>query len=245
MRIFNLERLLSAGLLSAALLAAVPQQAATQSDVQKLYEDLIRSPIIPPRDAESIEADLNHTKLEAQQSGRVIGEAEARVREADGWISAEKREIDSVKRKVDAAKKDRREPDRLQLESQRKQLELVAEYLRRTREVRESEVEQAKAQKDVLDADLNVFNAELELRKEAEILKRTAADDPTLGRQTLAVAKSSESTLRLMKISADKRADVARRSAQIADRRVDLVQSRNKLLSEDRIKKLAEQQKEQ
>jgi len=70
-------------------------------------------------------------------------------------------------------------------------------------------------------------------------MKKGQPDAPDFAKTVLEAAQAGEATLQLMKTMADKNTDVAGKMKRLADRRVGLVQARNKLLSEDRIRRAA------
>ena len=86
---------------------------------------------------------------------------------------------------------------------------------------------------------MKVYEAELGLKNRVEAMNKGEASDPDFVKTTIDAAQEGEATLRLMKALAEKNADVAGRMKQLADRRVSLVQARNKLLSEQRIRNAA------
>jgi len=233
-------------LVISACLASLPFGAAAQEEsgeAKKFYEELITAPIVPPREVEAIQSDLDNAKKEVQESDKAIADANARVMQASGWIATQKKEIDAMKPKIEAAKKEKRDADKLMLEAQKKQLELVADYLGKTKDVRDSEVDLAKAQKDLAESQVKVYEAELDLRKKAESLNNASISDPNLSSLALEASRAAENTLTLMKTMADKNSSVAGRMTKVADRRVSLVQARNKLMTEDRIRNVIERNK--
>jgi hypothetical protein len=81
----------------AALVATVPvlvaQQAGEDAQAKKFYEDLIQAPIVPTRIAADIQSDLSAAEDDMQQVDKAIPEAQARVKEAEGWLATQKGEI--------------------------------------------------------------------------------------------------------------------------------------------------------
>jgi hypothetical protein len=94
-----------------------------------------------------------------------------------------------------------------------------------------------------VDAEIKVYEAELDMRKKADSLKNSTPSDPNLSGLALEATRAAENTLMLVKARADQNAIVAGRMTKVADRRVDLGQARNKLLTEDRTRKAVEQGK--
>ena len=227
-------------LLILVFLIMLPSAATAQEsseDSNRFYEALIRAPILPQRDAEAIQSDLENKQRQITQSEKAITDAEAQVNEAKGWISTQKKEIDALKAKIKTAKKEKRDADKVIMEGQKKQLELVADYLKKTKEVRDSELDLAKSQKDLMNAEAEVYEAELDLRKKADSLMSSTPSDPNLPGLALEATQAAENTLMLIRAMADKDESVAGRIKKIAERRVDLVKARNRLLTEDRIRK--------
>jgi chromosome segregation ATPase len=213
--------------------------AGNDAQAKKFYEDLIKSPIIPQRSADAVRADLDDGGKKLLAADTAIADAQGRIKEAEGWLATNKSEMDALKAKINTAKKEKRESDKVTLEGQQKQLDLVDEYLKKTKDLRDAELDIAKAQKELVSAQTNVCKAEEELRKQSEGIKSVGPTDPNLTKTVLAAASAGESTAKVMKALADKNQDYAGRLTRLADRRIDLVQARNKLLSEDRIRSFA------
>jgi chromosome segregation ATPase len=157
----------------APILAA--QQPAT-SDAQKFYESLIRTPIVPQRDAGDIQEDLNAAGKRMQQTDKAADQAQARIKESEGWLATQKREMDALKDKTNAAKKEKREADKLTLEAQQKQMELVEDYLKKTKSIREAELDVAKAQKDLINSEMKAFRSESDLKDKVDRVKSAAPE---------------------------------------------------------------------
>jgi len=221
----------------AVALAAFSQQPAAE----KFYEELITTPVVPQRDREDIRGDLEAAERQLQQINKTISDYQARKKEAAGWVTTQRAEIEDLSKQVKAAKKEKREADRLTLDAQRKQLELVRDYLRQMSRIRDVELSVAQAQKDVVNSEIKVYQAELDLKNRVDAIGKGQASDPDFVKITIEAARAGETTLRLMKELADKNANVAGRMKQLADGRVNLVQARNKLLSEERIRNAAAQ----
>ncbi len=74
-------------LLIAAFWAMLPFTAAAQEggrEGSKFYEELIRSPIVPQREAEVIQSDLDAAKKQLEGCDKAISDSGAKVKEADG-----------------------------------------------------------------------------------------------------------------------------------------------------------------
>jgi chromosome segregation ATPase len=225
-------------------LAVLPSATASQESNEQtsdFYEAIIRAPIVPQRDEEAIKSDLENAKKQIQQCDKSIKDAETKVSEAKGWIDTLKKEVDGLNDQIKMAKKEKRDADKLTFEAQKKQLELVEDYLKKMKNVRDGELDLAKSHKDLMNAEAQAYEAELDLRKKADSLKNSRPSDPDLSKLAMEATQAAENTLRLMKTMAGKNADVAGRLTNIADRRVELVQARNKLVTEDRIRKVVEQ----
>jgi len=224
---------------AATVPAFTQEPASTPVSGEKFYEELIRTPIVPQRSTEDIQADTSAAEKDMHQIDKSIAGAQARVKEAEGWIATQKTEIEALKKQADTAKKEKREADKLMLEAQRKQLELVQDYLKQMIEIREAELDLAKSQKDLVNAEMKVYQAERDLAKKADAMKKGQPAGPDFTKTVLEAAQAGEATLQLMKTMADKNADVAGKMNRLANKRVGLVQARNKLLSEERIRRAA------
>jgi hypothetical protein len=172
-----------------------------------------------------------------QDVDKGVAGAQARIKEADGWLATQKAETDGMKAKLEAAKKDKREADKITLEGQLKQMDLVDEYLKKTKDIRVSELDLAKSQKELVGAQTKALQAELEMNRKVDSIKTAGAAG--LSKTVIDAAQAGENTLRLMKAMAEKNEEVIAQMKKLADRRIDLAQARNKLLSEDRIRAVA------
>ena len=200
------------------------------------YEDLIRTPMVPQRPVEDIWGDLTAADEEMRQADMDIADAKAGVKETERWLAALEREMDAVKAGIHAAKKEKLDADQLTLGGQLNQLELVEEFLKKTRVVRDAEVDLAQFQKDLVSAEVKVYQAELDLKRRAEAIQSAGPESTDLAKIVLDAAHEGENVLKLMKARADRNEDAAGRMTRLADRWIDLAQARNKLLTEDRIR---------
>ena len=182
---------------------------------------------------------MNAAEKRSQQLDKAIDQAQARVKESEGWITTQKTEQDALKTKINAAKKEKREPDKLALEAQQKQLDLVEDYLKKWKAIREAELDVAKAQKDLVDSEMKVYRSEADLKKKVDDMRSAGPENPNLGKIVLEGTKAGEDTLKQMETMASKNEDVAGRMKRLSQRRLELAQARNKLLSEDRIRGVA------
>jgi hypothetical protein len=231
-------------LAAACVLAMAPVLAAQQSPgadapAKKFYEDLVRTPIIPQRSAGNIQDDLKTAEKNTHEVDKAIADTQARIKESEVWLATNKSETDGLKAKLNVAKKEKREADKITLEGQLKQLDLVDEYLKKTREIRGAELDLAKSQKELVGAQIKVYQGELDLNKKTDAIKNAGPAAANLSKTVLDAAQAGENTLKLMKTMTDKNEDVVGQMKRLADRRIDLVQARNKLLSEDRIRSIA------
>lgn len=214
------------------------------AEAKEFYEELIRTPIVPQRSSGDIKDDLSVAEKDMQQVDAAIAESQERIKEAQGWLATQKKEIDRLKDKIKAAKKDKREADKLTLEAQKKQLELVEEYLKKTKEIRDAELDYNRAQKEKVGAEIKVYQGELDLKNRVDAIRNSAPEDPNLSRIVFDAAQAGENVLKLIKTMADKNKNVSDRMKKLADRRIKLAQARNKLLSEERIRQAAEKIRE-
>jgi len=158
-------------------LPAYPQ-AEDAGGAGKFYEELIRSPIVPARPADQIKEDLRRAEEDKKRADTVITDAQAREKQASGWIKQHKDEIKTARDRVKAAKKEKRESDFILLEAEQKQLTLVEDYLKTMAAVRKTEVNQGRAMKNVAEAERQAFSSELELRGKIETWTKSSADSP-------------------------------------------------------------------
>jgi chromosome segregation ATPase len=225
--------------LAFAALCAAQQPSGEDAQAKKFYEDLIKAPIVPLRNTEDIQEDLKAADKQSKQVDKAVSDAQARITEADGWLATHKHEMDGLKAKLQAAKKEKREADKVTLEGQLKQLDLVEDYLKKTKSIREAERDLAKSQKELVGAGTKVFQGELDLNKKVESIRNADPTSPDLTKIVLEATQAGENTLQAMKTLADTGEDVASRMKRLAERRLELAQARNKLLSEDRIRRAA------
>lgn len=224
----------------APVLPAQPAPAAADPN-KKFYEDLIKTPIVPQRSADLIQGDLKTAQNNLQELDKAIADAQNGIKESEGWLAANKKEVDGLKAKLDAAKKEKREADKITLEGQLKQMDLVDQYLKKTKDIRGAELDVAKSQKELVGAQTKAYQSELDLSKKTAAIKSAGPDG--LSKSVIDAAQAGENTLKLMKTMAEKNEDVLSQMKKLADRRIDLVQARNKLLTEDRIKSVAAEMK--
>jgi len=233
-RLFHLAAVTGLFLVTNAWAQEAP--AAPAEGPNKLYQDVIKTPLVPPRSQDEIRQDQKRAEEDTERANKSIADAQARVKEAEGWVKAHKLEMDQLKKKIDAAKKEKRDSDKIMLEAQFKQLELVEDYLRRMQDVRSVEVEVAGAQKDLANSRKKAAEAELDLTGKADAWKQAPPSDPTFFQKARTASEAGANTLRAMREMADKNTDVASRFKKLADKRVALVEARNRLLSEDLIR---------
>ena len=229
----------AACLLGLATVLTAQQPPGADVRGKKFYEELIATPIVPLRAPKDIQEDLKATDNGMVQADKAIAGAQARIKESEGWLAALKGEMDGLKGKANIAKKEKREADKLTLEAQLKQLELVEEYLKKTKSIRDAELDFGRARKEQAGAERKVYEAESGLNSKVAAIKSAGPQAANLSKLVVEGAEAGEKVLKLIKEMADKNEDAAGRMKQLAERRIELAQARNKLLSEDRIRGVA------
>lgn len=186
--------------------------------------------LVPPRDTITIKKQLRIT-TEAQASAETRRQqAETMRLGARGRIEAKKVEIDRIKERINLAKKENREADRLGLEAERKAAELEIRLMERREELRKAEIELEIQRAELAGLTQKALQLELQLaiRRAGRLRKPVGgASGASLDR---VIGELEKQTLEAQRAQAASSIDVSDREITVIDRRLDLLETQQKVL---------------
>ena len=203
--------------------------AAEKSFQEKLFQEVIKAPLIPPRSQDDIKADMESDKQDGVAADKKTAAAQEGLNKASQLLQQQKGEMDAMKKKIDLAKKEKRETDKITLEAEKKKADLAQDFLEKYKSLAEAGVDEAKAEKDLAQAQVAAHQAELELSQKREA--RDKAGDAEFGAASLTSSNAQEKALRAFKAVADKNKGVADKRSNIENKRMELFQIRAKLVT--------------
>ncbi len=225
-------RLLRHGVLAASILGIALAQAPgnpAAKEATKLFEELIKAPVIPARSADAIKADLKQADQEMRTAGDRVSTAQKRVQEAEQWIRTQKAVVKKIGMEIKTAKKEKRETDKITLEAERKKEQIVQDFLEKMKSVRSAELNLTKTAREVISARRSALEAELDwIRKRETAMKASQTNFTAAGMAALAAQRKA---LKLFKTKADKEKNLGDRQKRVADSRIALFDAREKLIA--------------
>jgi hypothetical protein len=213
----------------AAPAATATQQAAQKSFQEKLFQEVIKAPLITPRNQDDIKADIESARQATSVIDKRIAAAQEGLNRASQLLQQQKGEMDAIKKKIDLAKKEKRETDKITLEAEKKKADLVQDFLEKYKSLADAGVDEARSEKDLAQARVAAHEAELELSQKREA--RDKAGDTEFGAASLASSNAQEKALRASKTATDKNKGVADKLNNIEIKRMELFQIRAKLVT--------------
>ena len=111
---------------NAAPAATATQPAAEKSFQEKIFQEVVKAPLIMPRSQDDIKADMESAKQEGAAADKKTAAVQEGLNKASQLLQQQKGEMDSLKKKTDLAKKEKRETDKITLEAEKKKAEAKA-----------------------------------------------------------------------------------------------------------------------
>jgi hypothetical protein len=214
---------------NAAPAATATQPAAEKSFQEKIFQEVVKAPLIMPRSQDDIKADMESAKQEGAAADKKTAAVQEGLNKASQLLQQQKGEMDSLKKKTDLAKKEKRETDKITLEAEKKKADLFQDFLEKYKSLAEAGIDEAKSEKDLAQAQVAAYQAELELAQKREA--RDKAGDAEFAAASLAASNTQEKALRAFKTVADKNKGVADKLTNIENKRMELFQIRAKLVT--------------
>lgn len=207
---------------------AAPTATSAQTAEDKSFQEIINAPLIAPRSQDDIQADIKSSQQDVAAADKRITTALDGLNKANQMLQLQKGEVDALKKKIDLVKKEKREADKISLEAEKKKADLIEDFLEKYRTVAEAGVDEAKSEKDLSQAQIGAFTAELELSQKRE--DRDKAGSAAMASANLNVSTAQDKALRAFKTVADKNKGVADKLSNLANKRIDLFQIQAKLV---------------
>jgi hypothetical protein len=219
----------SRSLLLVLVLWIAPMGLMAQSTRPSGFDSFVM--LVAPRDTNSIKRSLRA----ATEAGTL---AESRRKQAETMrlgararIEAKKVEIVRIKERVNVARKENREADRVGLEAERKAAEREIDLLKVREELRQSETELETKRAEL--AGLSQKTLQLELQLATRRVGRSRAPGGGAGGASLdrVIGELEKQTLEAQRAQAGSSADVSDQEIRVIDRRLNLLDAQQRVLS--------------
>ncbi|HJR17907.1 MAG TPA: hypothetical protein VJ808_13735 [Gemmatimonadales bacterium] len=210
-------------------LSAAPALLMAQSKRSSGFDSFVM--LVAPRDTVAIKRSLRA----ATQAGTL---AESRRRQAEtmrlgarATIEARKVEIVRIKERVSVAKRENREADRAGLEAERKAAEREIDLLEVREKLRQSETELETKRAELADLSQKALRLELQLATRRVGRSRSAVGGAGGASLDRVIGELEKQTLEAQRMEATSSVDVADAEIRVIDRRLDLLDAQQRVLS--------------
>jgi hypothetical protein len=221
---------MSAGwmLLTLSLVAA-PTVVVAQTKAASSFDSFLL--LVPPRDSITIKRSLKAAVEAGTLAESRRQQAETMRLGARARIEAKKVEIVRIKEKVGVAKKENREADRVGLEAERKAAEREIDLLKVREELRQVETDLETKRAELAGITQKALQLELQLAIRRAGRSRAPAGGAGDTSQDRVIGELEKQTLEAQREQAAATVDVADREIRVLDRRLDLLDAQQRVLS--------------
>lgn len=204
----------------ATVVPATVTPATTPAAGSVAIADTIEAGLVA-RPLAAIQGDRDRWLVERREAETRWATATTRAQAMRAEIAALERTIDTLGRRASAARKEKRDADRTAAETERRAAERALDIVRARRDVVVAEGEQARLERDHADAAVRAADAEQAIAERRAVASHA---DPV---QRLAFEELQSRWLQALRVREARNADVA-------DRRVRVVDARQALLERER-----------
>lgn len=207
--------------------APAPQPAAAPAPApsrQTVAQALGFIDVIPARDPERIQRQLDLAKSNAREADANLAAATDMRARTKGMIEVKKQEISTIDARIKLADKSKQETDKITLNAEKKVNERQKTFLERREALHAAEIEEAKAAKKLADATTKSLELELQLAQRRQA-RGPNADPTTVLKQDEVIRELERRTLEAQRQQAQAQKDLASKDEDIAKRRLDLYQA--------------------
>jgi chromosome segregation ATPase len=187
--------------------------------------------LVAPRDSMSIKRSLKAAVDAAKLAENRRQQAETMRLGARATIEAKKVEITRLKEKIGVAKKESREADRAGLEAERKAAEREVDLLKVREELRQVETDLETKRAELAGITQKALQLELQLAIRRAGRSRAPAGGAGGASQDRVIGELEKQTLEAQREQAASTVDVADREIRVLDRRLDLLDAQQRVLS--------------
>jgi hypothetical protein len=182
--------------------------------------------VVPARDPERIQRQLDLAKSNAREAEDNLAAAtESRTR-TKGMLEVKKQEISTIEARIKLADKSKQETDKITLGAEKKVNELQKTFLERREALHAAEIDEAKAAKKLAEATTRALDLELQLaQRRATRTPGPSADPTTTLKQDEVIRELERKTLDAQRMQAQAAKDLAAKDEDIAKRRQELYQA--------------------
>ena len=211
----------------APAVAPAPAAAAVAAPApQTVAQALGFIDVIPARDPERIQRQLDLAKSNAREADANLAAATDMRARTKGMIEVKKQEISTIDARIKLADKSKQETDKITLTAEKKVNERQKTFLERREALHAAEVEEAKAAKKLSDATIKSLELELQLSQRRQARAKTPVGDATTTlSQDEVIRELERKTLEAQRQQAQTQKDLAARDEDIAKRRLELYQA--------------------
>lgn len=206
--------------------AAAPAAAPSPASPQTVAQALGFIDVLPARDPERIQRQLDLARTNAREADATLAEASTMRTRTKGMVAVKKQEISTIDARIKLADKSKQEADKITLEAEKKVNERQKTFLERREALHAAEVEEAKAAKKLSDTSIKSLELELQLSQRRQGRSQAPSADPTTTlKQDEVIRELERKTLEAQRDQAQAQKDLAAKDEDIAKRRLDLYQA--------------------
>lgn len=187
--------------------------------------------LVSPRDTSAIKRSLRAATEAGTLAENRRQQAETMRLGARARIEAKKVEIVRIKERVSTAKKENREADRVGLEAERKAAEREIDLLKVREELRQAETELETRRAELAGITHKALQLELQLATRRVGRSRTPVGGAGGASLDRVIGELEKQTLEAQRAQAGSTVDVADREIKVIDRRLDLLDAQQRVLS--------------
>ncbi len=213
----------------ALILLAVPSLGSAQAKPSSGFDSFLL--LVAPRDSMTIKRSLKAAVEAGTLAENRRQQAETMRLGARARIEAKKVEIVRIKEKVAIAKKENREADRVGLEAERKAAEREIDLLEVREELRQVETDLETKRAELANLTHKALQLELQLAVRRAGRSRAPVGGAGGASQDRVIGELEKQTLEAQRGQAAAGAEVADQEIRVIDRRLDLLDAQQRVLS--------------
>lgn len=215
-------------LLAAHPLAQDPAGGGTAAgEIQRIYTQLVRTPLLPVRPPADIQRDLELAREDLLRVEKAQENSRLSLEKVRGNLSAVENELIRLKPAIETAKKEKREEDKSMMEKEKKQAEQLRDFLQECLDLYLAEMEWADASRLWVQSRQEAYQAENELV--ARLAEREQAGLLEAMKAGLSASAAQDKALQTAKIMVNQGKEAAERAKKVVEKRLNLAEKLRKM----------------